>query len=179
MSYFLAGASIVKAHGVILSTPTSTSLGTFAINSQVYTLSVPPPSTTSYPVVDFELLTASNLDRSVYNTLEITASGEGAFYLDYLLLDSDVAFISESVPSVCGGSVGSDDDNFGGGDNDSGGGERKHGVGAVVGGVFAALAAMGLVVWILVRRSRRKIATSPTRDHPVLVRGNASSNTGQ
>lgn len=147
----------MKAKGVVISTPTSGSLGTYTINSQTATLSALPSSSSGveYPLVDFDMLTAS-VDPSAHNTLQITAGGSGAFYLDYLLLDADKAFISESVPNICNGSVRSSDG--------QGGRGGKH-TGAIAGGVLGAVVALiviGGVAWILVRRNRRKIARAQT-----------------
>lgn len=200
--YPLTGASAVQVHGVVISTPTSNSLGTYTINSQTSTISGPSSSVTQYPVVDFGLLTASNLDPSVYNTLEITAGGASVFYLDYLLLDADQAFISESVPSICDGPVGGDgrfDSGGGGGDGGQPEGHVSNGVGAITGGVVGAvvgLAIFGFVVWTLTRRWKRQRMVMvrpsvtergdngasftpmmlPHHDHPVSARG---ANLGQ
>ena len=134
---------------MLIANTTSGSLGTFTIDSQSHPLQT-PPSSTKYPNYNFRLLTES-FPSSGTHSLEIAASEAGAFFLDYLLIQTENAFITETAPSSSDGGASSSD----GGAPTSG---SKTNIGAAVGGAVGGIAALTficLAVGIFLRRKRR------------------------
>lgn len=162
---------------MLLSNTTSGSLGTYTLDSSSSSQLITPPPGSSYPIYNFEILTATPSSADSH-TLEIKAEDANAFYLDYVLLQTGSAFVTNTETTGSGssgsdsgsnsgsgggsssGSDGGDND----GDNNSGGGSRGTNVSAIAGGVVGgvvALAAISLVIffWLRRRRDRREFAS--------------------
>lgn len=128
-----------------------------------------PSDPSSYPVYHFELFSA-NPTLGDSHTLDITADAANAFYLDYVLLQTDSAFIT-SVGCVdgCGGggssssftaisAVSSQTQTVGGDAN-----AHRTSVGTIAGGAvggIVALAAVSFAVFVLLRKKRRSATIS-------------------
>jgi hypothetical protein len=82
---------------------TSGSLGTFTLDGASSSPLTVPDTGSDYPIYNFELLTAVPASEGSH-TLEITAGVASAFYLDYILLETGSAFVTESMPSFVSGS---------------------------------------------------------------------------
>lgn len=154
--YFLhiTGASTIRAYGMILNSVST--LGTYAIDGVTANMSVP----TTFPAYNYELFTA-NPTTGESHTLEITAADANTFYLDYVLMKSDSAFISS--PSLTGNGG-----NGGGNNHEKTDNSRHLGVGAIVGISIGGLVFLSfLLASFFVLRRRRRSETENTSDgHP-------------
>lgn len=139
---------MIQAYGMLTSV-TGLSLGTYTFDNTSRSLNAPPIGYTN-PTLNFMLLNVTIPQAQVgdYHTLEIQAGSAGAFYLDYLLLDSGSAFVRHDISNPSLGSNSTAD-----------GSSRTKGtdVGAIAGGVVGgvvALAVIGLAIFLWLRRGR-------------------------
>lgn len=160
---------------MLIANTSSGSLGSYTLDGSPSQL-ITPSSGTAYPIYNFEILTATPSSGDSH-TLEIQAEDANAFYLDYVLLQTGNAFVTELV-AVSGsgsnssdgsgnggssgsgsGSSGSNNGDEGGSSGGNGGGSSGTNVGAIAGGVVGgvvALAAIGLAIFFWLRRRRDK-----------------------
>jgi hypothetical protein len=97
------------------------SLGTFSLDGESPSPFKVPNTSSSLPIYNFELLTAV-LASDGSHTLEITAGAAGSFYLDYILLETGSAFVTDLVSSSGSGSESGSGNGSGEGFNGGNGG---------------------------------------------------------
>lgn len=86
---------------MLLGNTSTGSLGTSTIDGSTNS-SLVIPTSGSYPFYNYLLASASNLDPESPHTLEITASEGGAFYLDYIILQTTTAFVTIPNSNLAG-----------------------------------------------------------------------------
>jgi hypothetical protein len=154
---------------MLISNTSSGSLGTYSLDGASSSPLIVPGAGTGYPIYNFELLTAVPASEGPH-TLEITASSASAFYLDYILLETRIAFVTEVLSSSGAGSgsrsggggngtTGGDGGDGGITGGGGGGSTRSANVGTIAGGVVGGvvvLVAIGLAIFFWMRRRQRR-----------------------
>lgn len=87
----IIGASFIRAYGMLISNPTSGFIGTYTIDRQA-PRSLNVPSTT--PSYNFMLLSEDIITSGDSHILTISAAEANAFYLDYVLLGAESAYVT-------------------------------------------------------------------------------------
>lgn len=151
---------------MLIANTSSGSLGSYTLDGSPSQL-ITPSSGSAYPIYNFEILTATPSSGDSH-TLEIQAKDANAFYLDYVLLQTGNAFVTELATTSGSGSGSSGGTGNGGssgggggstGSDNGDGGSSGTNVGAIAGGVVGgvvALAAIGLAIFFWLRRRRDK-----------------------
>lgn len=152
-----AGASKIEAYAMADQSTSSGQLGTFSIDGQG---SSPLQVPTTYPAYLWQLMTETIPDPQNSHILTITASQENSFFLDYILLETNSAFVASgtlsSDPSV--GSASAITTIPSSQTATAPGAQSKHeNVGGIVGGVVGGavfVALVGFVMVFILRRGR-------------------------
>lgn len=142
--------SAIRAYALLTMKPTTSSLGSYSLDgiSALITL----PTSSSYPMYNYQLFTttASSFES---HTLEITAAEAGVFYLDYILLETETAFVASS-DALSGSTSGESGTSTTTGVGHSG--SEGTNVGAIAGGVVGGLSILVLIGVAVFWYRRRK-----------------------